>query len=29
MDLANMDNDNRLEFVVKGESNSIIVYKKN
>lgn len=29
MDLANMDSDNRLEFVVQGESNSIIVYKKN
>ena len=29
LDLANIDNDNRLEFVVKGESNSIIVYKKN
>jgi hypothetical protein len=29
MDLANIDSDNRLEFVVKGESNSIIVYKKN
>ena len=29
LDIANIDNDNRLEFVVKGESNSIIVYKKN
>lgn len=29
LDLANIDNDNRLEFVVTGEPNSIIVYKKN
>ena len=29
IDLANIDTDNMLEFVVKGESNSIIVYKKN
>jgi hypothetical protein len=29
MDLANIDSDNKLEFVVKGESNSVIVYKKN
>ncbi len=29
IDLANIDNDNKLEFVVTGESNSIIVYKKN
>lgn len=29
IDLANIDNDNNLEFVVKGEHNSIIVYKKN
>ncbi len=29
IDLANMDSDNKLEFVVMGESNSIIVYKKN
>ena len=29
LDLANIDNDSRLEFVVKGESNTIIVYKKN
>jgi Protein of unknown function (DUF3352) len=29
MDLANINNDNKLEFVVTGESNSIIVYKKN
>ncbi len=29
IDFANIDKDNKLEFVVKGESNSIIVYKKN
>ena len=29
IDLANIDNDNNLEFVTKGESNSIIVYQKN
>lgn len=29
IDLANIDTDNKLEFVVKGEPNSIIVYKKN
>ena len=29
IDLANIDNDNTLEFVVKGEPNSVIVYKKN
>jgi hypothetical protein len=29
IDLANIDADNNLEFVTKGESNSIIVYQKN
>lgn len=29
IDLANLDNDNKLEIVVTGESNSIIVYKIN
>jgi hypothetical protein len=29
IDLANIDKDTKLEFVVKGEPNSIIVYKKN
>ncbi|MBN4085178.1 ribonuclease HII [Flavobacteriaceae bacterium AH-315-B10] len=29
IDLANIDNDNKLEFVVIGETNNIIVYKKN
>ena len=29
IDLANIDNDSNLEFVTKGESNSIIVYQKN
>ena len=29
IDLANIDTDNNLEFVTKGESNSIIVYQKN
>ncbi|MFK2818481.1 ribonuclease HII [Flavobacteriaceae sp. LMIT009] len=29
IDLANIDGDNNLEFVTKGESNSIIVYQKN
>jgi len=29
IDLKNIDSDRNLEFVVKGESNSIIVYKKN
>jgi hypothetical protein len=29
IDLANIDNDTFLEFVTQGESNSIIVYKKN
>ena len=28
IDLANIDSDNKLEFVVKGESNSIIVLQK-
>ncbi len=29
IDLGNIDNDSNLEFVTKGESNSIIVYQKN
>ncbi len=29
IDLANIDNDRNLEFVTRGESNSIIVYQKN
>ena len=29
IDLANIDGDNNLEFVTKGESNSIILYQKN
>lgn len=29
IDLANIDNDGNLEFVTKGESNSVIVYQKN
>jgi hypothetical protein len=29
IDLANIDTDSNLEFVTKGESNSIIVYQKN
>jgi len=29
IDLANIDNDSNLEFVTKGESNSILVYQKN
>ena len=29
IDLANIDKDSNLEFVTKGESNSIIVYQKN
>jgi len=29
IDLDNIDSDRNIEFVVKGESNSIIVYKKN
>ena len=29
IDLDNIDNDNNLEFVTRGESNSIIVYQKN
>lgn len=29
IDLANIDNDHNLEFVTKGEPNSIIVYQKN
>ncbi len=29
IDLANIDRDSQLEFVVKGDTNSIILYKKN
>jgi hypothetical protein len=29
IDLANIDSDNNLEFITKGESNAIIVYQKN
>ena len=29
IDFANMDNDTNLEFITKGENNSIIVYQKN
>ena len=29
IDMANIDSDSNLEFVTKGENNSIIVYQKN